>query len=197
MGTLRRDEGGIARLLTSLTELQVLGGQLDWEAVFAGTGARRCPLPTYAFQQQSYWLRPGPERMAQPEPGGTGGADRDFWEIVRREDAEALADILKVDDEELRGSLTTLVPALSGWLHGRQGRDTVDGWRYKVDWRALSPGGTPRLGGRWLVVLPPGPRPTRWSRAACGRCGRTARIRCRCGRAARTAARSPTGCGRP
>ncbi|MEV5510566.1 type I polyketide synthase [Streptomyces orinoci] len=59
-GTLRRDEGGPARFLTSLAEAHVGGVPVDWEPVFAGRGARQVALPTYAFQHQPYWpqLRP-------------------------------------------------------------------------------------------------------------------------------------------
>ncbi|MEU2211947.1 SDR family NAD(P)-dependent oxidoreductase [Streptomyces hygroscopicus] len=55
-GTLRRDEGGPERFLTSAAELHASGVGVDWRTVFEGHGARRIDLPTYAFQRQRYWL---------------------------------------------------------------------------------------------------------------------------------------------
>ncbi|MFC8571699.1 type I polyketide synthase [Streptomyces sp. NPDC057245] len=55
-GTLRRDEGGLGRFLTSLAEVWVQGVAVDWTGALAGTGARRVDLPTYAFQRKRYWL---------------------------------------------------------------------------------------------------------------------------------------------
>ncbi|MEU1883837.1 acyltransferase domain-containing protein, partial [Streptosporangium sp. NPDC020072] len=55
-GTLRRDQGGLDRFLTSLAEAFVRGVPVDWTAAFAGTGPRRVELPTYAFQRTRYWL---------------------------------------------------------------------------------------------------------------------------------------------
>ncbi|MEV8515469.1 SDR family NAD(P)-dependent oxidoreductase [Dactylosporangium sp. NPDC051484] len=55
-GSLRRGEGGPARLLLSLGEAHAGGVNLDWNAVFAGTGARRTDLPTYPFERTRYWL---------------------------------------------------------------------------------------------------------------------------------------------
>nr|WP_325120000.1 SDR family NAD(P)-dependent oxidoreductase [Streptomyces sp. GMR22] len=56
VGSLRRDEGGPARFLRSVAEAYVGGADVDWREVFAGTGARRVDLPTYAFQRRRYWL---------------------------------------------------------------------------------------------------------------------------------------------
>ncbi|KPC79285.1 type I polyketide synthase, partial [Streptomyces sp. NRRL S-4] len=56
VGTLRREEGGVRRFLTSLAELWVRGVEPEWQGVFAGSGACRVGLPTYAFQRRHYWL---------------------------------------------------------------------------------------------------------------------------------------------
>ncbi|BBB02253.1 putative modular polyketide synthase [Actinacidiphila reveromycinica] len=52
-GTLRRDEGGAARLLASFAEAYVRGVAVDWSAVLPA--GERVDLPTYAFQRQRYW----------------------------------------------------------------------------------------------------------------------------------------------
>src|SRR5205085_744017 len=61
-GTLRRDDGGPDRFLTSLAEVHVTGTSVDWAAVLPA--GQPVELPTYAFQHQRYW--------PQPAAGGAG-----------------------------------------------------------------------------------------------------------------------------
>ncbi|MCA2219481.1 type I polyketide synthase, partial [Jidongwangia harbinensis] len=54
--TGRRDRSGPDTLLTAVAQAWVRGAATDWTAVFAGTGAHRVGLPTYAFQRRRFWL---------------------------------------------------------------------------------------------------------------------------------------------
>nr|WP_202452081.1 type I polyketide synthase [Streptomyces sp. SID1] len=56
LGSLRRDDGGARRLLTSLGEAFVAGVPVDWSPAFAGMPVRVADLPTYAFQRERHWL---------------------------------------------------------------------------------------------------------------------------------------------
>ncbi|WP_262706380.1 type I polyketide synthase, partial [Streptomyces lycopersici] len=73
-GTLRRDEGGMRRVLTSLAEVYVRGVPVDWSALFGKVPAHTaCDLPTYAFQHEHYWLKSGP-RTGEVTAIGLAGA---------------------------------------------------------------------------------------------------------------------------
>ncbi|MFF8731642.1 SDR family NAD(P)-dependent oxidoreductase [Streptomyces sp. NPDC015171] len=52
--------------LEALAALHVHGVDVHWRAVYADSGARRRPLPTYPFQRQRYWL----DAVRHPVPAG-------------------------------------------------------------------------------------------------------------------------------
>ncbi len=60
-GTLRRDDGGLRRLLTSMAELFVRGVRVDWATL---APPARVDLPTYAFDHQHFWLQPAEQADA-------------------------------------------------------------------------------------------------------------------------------------
>ncbi|MFC8722608.1 type I polyketide synthase, partial [Kitasatospora sp. NPDC057198] len=74
-GTLRRDDGGTARMLTSLAEAFTAGAPVDWAAVLPA--ADRVDLPTYAFRHQRYWPKgmlalPGAAKPGDGDPASLG-----------------------------------------------------------------------------------------------------------------------------
>ncbi|GAA1298625.1 hypothetical protein GCM10009634_55320 [Saccharothrix xinjiangensis] len=56
VATQRRDRDEVVTLTTGLATAYAHGVAVDWAAFFAGRGARRVDLPTYAFQRRRYWL---------------------------------------------------------------------------------------------------------------------------------------------
>ncbi|WP_061000256.1 polyketide synthase dehydratase domain-containing protein [Mycolicibacterium mucogenicum] len=73
--------GGAARLFTT-------GTPVDWPAVFAGTGARRIELPTYAFQRRRFWAMPTAAGPAGTSALGLNAADHPLLSaVVERPDS--------------------------------------------------------------------------------------------------------------
>ncbi|WP_343871028.1 type I polyketide synthase, partial [Dactylosporangium roseum] len=98
-----------AAFAEAMARVYAHGTELDWEQVFAGRGARRVGLPTYAFQRRRHW----PDTAPSPAPAlvessfvessfvessfvqrlaGLGAADRDqaLTETVRAQAALVL-----------------------------------------------------------------------------------------------------------
>ncbi|MBL1097798.1 type I polyketide synthase [Streptomyces coffeae] len=65
---VRAGEPETETALTALARLHVHGLPVDWQRVYAGSGARRVELPTYPFQRQRYWLA----HTTAPAPAGDG-----------------------------------------------------------------------------------------------------------------------------
>ncbi|MFJ5780215.1 type I polyketide synthase [Streptomyces sp. NPDC093094] len=104
-GTLHRDDGSAAEVLSSLAELHVRGVPVNWEALFAGDRPRRIGLPTYAFQRQRYWLTASGEdtgaTAAAPDPEAAG---LDSEAAVRTLVCAATAALLGTQDADPTGA---------------------------------------------------------------------------------------------
>ncbi|HEX9178189.1 MAG TPA: type I polyketide synthase, partial [Mycobacterium sp.] len=78
-----------------LGQAHIAGVAVDWSAFYAGSGAQRVELPTYAFQRERYWLSPG-AGSGDPAAAGLGRiehpllaatvqvGDRDEWVFTGR-----------------------------------------------------------------------------------------------------------------
>uniref|UniRef100_UPI0004C91E3B type I polyketide synthase n=1 Tax=Streptomyces sp. NRRL B-1347 TaxID=1476877 RepID=UPI0004C91E3B len=154
-GSLRREDGGLRRLLTSAAELFVRGVAVDWAGVLpAGALARpaRADLPTYAFDRRHYWLREA-ETTADAD-GAADSSDSAFWSAVEQADTDSLGALLETASGDQLGALATLVPVLAEWRGKRRRRSAAEKLRYHVTWQPLAREAIGVPGGRWLVVVP-------------------------------------------
>ncbi|MGW7751634.1 type I polyketide synthase [Streptomyces violaceusniger] len=149
---LRKDRPEAETLTTALAQAYVRGAEVDWAGYFAGAGAHRVDLPTYAFQRRRYWPEFALETGTSAE-GAVDAVDARFWEAVEREDWESLATELRVEGDQ---PLSAVLPALSTWRRAQRERSAADGHLYNVVWkpRPQGPSGSPAPAGTWLTVVP-------------------------------------------
>ncbi|MFD8863369.1 type I polyketide synthase [Streptomyces sp. NPDC059590] len=133
---LRHDD-----VLGAVAALQVRGHGPDWSAWYAGSGARRVDLPTYAFQRKRYWLLP---EAAEHRSQRTDSA---FWRAVESEDTQALSDLLGTGTDRTLGEL---LPAMARWRRDHDREAAMDRLRYRIGWRPTAD----RVATRrdWLIV---------------------------------------------
>ncbi|MER6795464.1 type I polyketide synthase, partial [Amycolatopsis mediterranei] len=146
-GSLRRDDGGLRRLLASAAELYVRGVAVDWTAAVPAAGW--VDLPTYAFDRRHFWLHEAETAEAAE------GMDGEFWTAIEQSDVDSLAELLELVPEQ-RGALSTVVPVLAQWRDRRRERSTAEKLRYQVTWQPLEREAAGVPGGRWLAVVPAG-----------------------------------------
>ncbi|MEU2339825.1 type I polyketide synthase [Streptomyces sp. NPDC013172] len=166
LGTLRRDEGGARRFLSSLGAAYAAGVPVDWtRAVYAEKPAVAVELPTYAFQHRRYWLE-APRQSAYfaapagapAEAGVTDGdeAQRRFWDAVESGDLDGLLGELPLVNGQL-ASFRDVLPALADWRRRSREDAVLDRWRHRVVWEPVVTPARPVLTGGWLLVVPDDP----------------------------------------
>ncbi|MCS7476411.1 type I polyketide synthase [Umezawaea endophytica] len=79
--SLRKDRDEVRAIVTALGAAHVSGAPVDWTAFYAGSGARRVPLPTYAFQRERYWVESG-QAAQDVTSAGLGSADHPLLAAV-------------------------------------------------------------------------------------------------------------------
>ncbi|MGW9040653.1 beta-ketoacyl synthase N-terminal-like domain-containing protein, partial [Streptomyces sp. NPDC055721] len=109
LGTLRREEGGQERLITSLAEAWTNGLAVDWSPLLPATAvhAGLPDLPTYAFQTERHWLgeiealAPAAELPVQPAVLRTEAAE--LATLDRDEQLRVILDKVRAQTAQILG----------------------------------------------------------------------------------------------
>nr|WP_285620553.1 type I polyketide synthase [Kineosporia sp. NBRC 101677] len=107
--TLRREDGGAERFLTSLAEAHVRGVPVDWARVLPA--AAPVDLPTYAFEHQRFWLDPANRGADVPtvqafETATVGGIRERITGRAAGEQAQLVLELIQAHAAALLGLAT-------------------------------------------------------------------------------------------
>ncbi|MER5967532.1 SDR family NAD(P)-dependent oxidoreductase [Streptomyces sp. NPDC002057] len=118
---LRRGRDEAATLLSAVATLYTRGVAVNWQALYEGTGARRIPLPTYAFQRRHHWLESGTaDRTAPALPALPASAPAEAA-VPRGELGNRLAALSPAERTRSVTDLTaTHIAAVLGYDKGRR-----------------------------------------------------------------------------
>ncbi|MBL1098503.1 type I polyketide synthase [Streptomyces coffeae] len=133
---LRHDD-----VLGAVAALHVRGHGPNWSAWYAGSGARRVDLPTYAFQRKRFWLMPDAVGEASQR------TDSAFWEAVERGDLSYLNDLLGTSTD---GQFSELLPAMARWRRSHDREAAMDRLRYRAAWQPVAD--QVARGRTWLIA---------------------------------------------
>ncbi|WP_455750357.1 type I polyketide synthase [Streptomyces albogriseolus] len=118
---LRRGRDEVTTLLTAVATLFTRGVPVDWQALYAGTGARRVALPTYAFQRQHYWFEPRSTERATPALPAAAPREPAEAPTPRGELGARLAAMSPAERSRAVTDLTsTHIAAVLGYAQGRR-----------------------------------------------------------------------------
>ncbi|MDW3847502.1 SDR family NAD(P)-dependent oxidoreductase [Micromonospora sp. BRA006-A] len=159
IGSLRRGDDDVTRLLTNLATAYTVGLPVDLTTVLPA--AATVDLPTYAFDHHRYWLDgsggPDLESLLSGMSGDPG--DAGFWAAVESGDVTALAETIATEETPAHEVLDALLPALpmlTAWRRQRRRQADIDSWRYQDTWKPLTGVANRGMDGTWVVVMPTG-----------------------------------------
>ncbi|MEU4268202.1 SDR family NAD(P)-dependent oxidoreductase [Streptomyces sp. NPDC026092] len=105
--TARRGRPEVPALLGALAAVHTHGATVAWERIAADRGARRVPLPTYAFQRRSYWL-------STPAGGARNALSRGVWSPLDLAPVQEPAGLWALAGHDDFGLVTALTTATGG-----------------------------------------------------------------------------------
>jgi acyl transferase domain-containing protein/acyl carrier protein len=146
-------------MFEALAHLWTSGRQVKWDRVDAPWPRRKVPLPTYAFDRESYWL----EMPESRDRTFTNAADANFWSVVASGQAERMASLLSSNgalSDSARAALPDLVRALASYHASVHAEPLTPSRVYAPEWRRVQRrAADAALAGEWLLCCDKGEWP--------------------------------------